>query len=924
MPDSFKSGTVISKRYEIEKTLGGGGMGIVYKALDISLQRPVALKMIRPDYVGHPDFARRFATEAQAAAKLNHPNILRIYDFQQNHDSFFMVTPLINGESLKARLSRLRKNSDLIAFDEIVRISIDVCDGLDHAHSHNVIHRDIKPDNLMLQDEGPTIITDFGIAKILGAQTQTATGGIIGTPEYMPPEQAKGQKIDARSDIYSLGIVMFEMATGRRPFEAETPLAVLLLHVNERLPKVKEFNPSVPDILVEVIERALAKDPEQRFQSAKEMADFLFAAKEDNVETEIVTILRDDEETLVVTDSVPVETTGDMTTAVTALASLSRPRTVHYDYETQESKLRRLVDEFIEPFHQNTIQSILGGDFIRLLRRKLAEAQSSLDKDFTVTVIGDFNRGKSTLINALLKSTVVTTDILPETITINQLCYGEKMRVEAHLPDGGRINVAPDELKAERLSKLLDRLPAKPSHLSINIPNQLLRGIQIVDTPGLGDSLGSSDPAVLTYLQHSDAVVYVISALSPLSSSERAFLQFSLRPYEFSKICFVVNYLDSLPTRAEAQQVLDSIKSKLWSIFPNAQVFGLSALAEYHRALGQASPNPAMEPELQLDFKFFRDHLRDAVLSNRQIIHLERAITRIEHVLLSSIEDINKLQLALAANRAEVEAAIAQCEDENSELRRKIQAHKEQVFQRIVDLGTETVSWMEGFIDRLRHEVIITLSQYKYDDIQRFFSFFLADSLRSALLQCLDFHQTNIVGCLEVDANIILSIGNGIDEGEGVQAVRQLGSQFSFEPTGRSFLDNVQMLWGSFGGLLGTILLGLIDKKISSAEKISHYQKKLLQSLPALKLSMATEIQRCYMEYATLVSQQLDAAYQHQLESALTTLRQAYELSRLETKDFVTANHSLQEIISHTERSWDNLSAFHSWLNRLDCLDLST
>lgn len=265
-------GKSISKRYQIEEMLGQGGMSAVYKANDPNLKRVVAVKMIHSHLSSDPDFVKRFEEEAAAVAQLRHPNIIQVYDFNNDDDNYYMVLEFVPGETVQDHLKRLNASGRKLSVTKAVDYIADICDAVDYAHQRGMIHRDIKPANLMINVMGQAILMDFGIAKIVGGQRHTATGAVVGTAMYMAPEQIKGENPDRRADIYSLGVTLFEMLSGRPPFEADSAMTLMMMHVNDPVPNVRDLNPDVPDDLVAVINKSLAKDPNERYQTAAQMA----------------------------------------------------------------------------------------------------------------------------------------------------------------------------------------------------------------------------------------------------------------------------------------------------------------------------------------------------------------------------------------------------------------------------------------------------------------------------------------------------------------------------------------------------------------------------------------------------------------------------------------------------------------------------
>jgi len=254
--------------YRVIEQIGVGGMATVYKAYQPAVDRYVALKILPSLYARDPQFVERFNQEARTIASLEHRSILAIYDFGEDAGVTYLAMRYLEGGTLKDALAHGR-----LPLSEVARVIEQVASGLDYAHRRGVIHRDVKPANIMIDDEGAVYLTDFGIAKVLeGSSNMTKTGSTIGTPTYMSPEQCQAQPVDGRSDIYSLGVVLYELVLGRVPYQAETPLAVVLAHVHEPLPLPREVDPSISEEIERVIIKALAKDPDDRYQRTVDLA----------------------------------------------------------------------------------------------------------------------------------------------------------------------------------------------------------------------------------------------------------------------------------------------------------------------------------------------------------------------------------------------------------------------------------------------------------------------------------------------------------------------------------------------------------------------------------------------------------------------------------------------------------------------------
>lgn len=244
-------------------------MGTVYKAIDFMAEREVALKMLRPDLARQPQLVARFRLEAKALAKLNHANIATLYSFFRQGDDFFMAMEFVKGETLANRIQRL----GAISCDEAISKFQHILEGISYAHQNQIVHRDIKPSNIMLTPEGSAKVMDFGIARVMGTERMTIQGSLIGTLEYMSPEQIQGLEVDARSDIYSLGIVLYEMLTGCLPFTASNEYELMKWQVERLAPSPRSLVPDIPLPVEKAIMRALSKNPDRRFQTVSEFRD---------------------------------------------------------------------------------------------------------------------------------------------------------------------------------------------------------------------------------------------------------------------------------------------------------------------------------------------------------------------------------------------------------------------------------------------------------------------------------------------------------------------------------------------------------------------------------------------------------------------------------------------------------------------------
>lgn len=271
-------GETLGGRYEILERVGGGGMALVYKAQDLLLNRYVAVKVLRQQYVHDEEFIRRFRREAQSAASLSHPNVVSMYDVGQEGDNHFIVMEYVEGMTLN---DLIREKAPL-QVEDALHIATQICDALEHAHHNQIIHRDIKPHNILIGKNGRIKVTDFGIARATTSSTITQTGSVVGSVHYFSPEHAKGVSTGAKSDLYSLGIVLYQMLTGKLPFLGESPISVALKHLQENVEEPRRVNPLIPQSVENIILKAMRKNPDERYQSATDMLQDLETALEPN------------------------------------------------------------------------------------------------------------------------------------------------------------------------------------------------------------------------------------------------------------------------------------------------------------------------------------------------------------------------------------------------------------------------------------------------------------------------------------------------------------------------------------------------------------------------------------------------------------------------------------------------------------------
>ena len=362
----LSKGQKINDRYEIVKSIGEGGMANVYLADDKILERKVAIKVLRGDLSADDRFIRRFEREAQSVSNLSHPNIVEVYDVGIEEGQHYIVMEYIEGKTLK----QLLKKRESLTLTEVIDIMTQLTDGIAHAHESYIVHRDIKPQNIMIEDDGLIKITDFGIAMALNATQLTQTNSVMGSVHYLPPEQASGKGATIKSDIYSMGILMYELLTGNVPFKGDNAVEIALKHMKDKIPSIRKQNPSIPQSVENILLKAAAKNPRNRYESAKEMhEDFLHCLEEEHENDKKINFEYPEND---LDETGPIEKINKKTITK---AEVQQPtenteelvNEISEDYNNDDIDIDNEEDFFEEPKKRNTLITILATFFLLLL-----------------------------------------------------------------------------------------------------------------------------------------------------------------------------------------------------------------------------------------------------------------------------------------------------------------------------------------------------------------------------------------------------------------------------------------------------------------------------------------------------------------------------------------------------------------------------
>lgn len=594
---------------------------------------------------------------------------------------------------------------------------------------------------------------------------------------------------------------------------------------------------------------------------------------------------------------------------------------ISYDFTYLRQEFLEIINEFSEGLRLEKIQKAVGKRLFKQIQAQIKQILTRLDEDFVLVVIGDFKRGKSTLINALLGEAIVTTDVLPETVTINHIKYGSELKINVYLTDGGQVPLEKEELKSEQLNQILTQLPQQVSHLNIEAPNEWLRGLRLVDTPGTGDIFKPFDRQVHTYLLKADAVIYVSSALAPFAESEQAFLQMSVIPQDFPKVFFVLNRMDDIRREDDAVRLLNSTYQKISNLFPNPQLFGISALDEFRRIQSLSRKNFACASISEKAFNEFRQCLDQTIRLQRDLIQLDRATDHMDQMLQELENSLLLLRNAMQVDRERLNLAIRECEDPASELFDKIAQHIKVMKDEINQFGEQACQWMNEFVVRIDNEVVATISNFKVEDIKRHFQFFLNNSLREAIDKCLAFHQTTIFASYQKARKVILA------EFKILNNVSTLVDNVNpeVETTDESSLTDFDIFEILSECYTSTFIADLIIRQIQDLKLLEYnvnYLQKIQAALPDFQLALVKEIRLLYQNIAIQIEKKIETAYSQDIETSLSIMQQAQEVSAQEVQTVTANNEVLQEALSILHDARQQLKRLKQKLCSEDTLEI--
>ena len=569
------------------------------------------------------------------------------------------------------------------------------------------------------------------------------------------------------------------------------------------------------------------------------------------------------------------------------------------DFEEVKTILQQTAEELHLICRDSPTKKLLGEVLIRRIEDGERMLRRRLTEPFHLVVTGDFKRGKSMLINALLGRETVPTAVTPETATINEISWGEEPSCEAVLENGRRIRLSPEDIRRDSIESLKKELPSPIRFVRLreNIP--LLKDITLVDTPGTGELMQAFDSQVSAYLAGADAVIFVLSARSPLSLTEQAFLSSSVRPRSFSRVLTVMNQCDCLDTEEDILRVRRLVQERISEILPDTGVFAVSALDELCRKTGAQRPAPELERFLETQFLAFEDALQNDILLQREVIQSERCIAAAKAVLLDIESQLRLLRQSIKAGTEELEQRESELTGENSRLLDDMEAQKQALAQSVDSMYLTADQWLLDFLARLKAEIQAIRSTAGISDLERHFQFYMIDMVRQAVHSCVQVHQAQISDQIQSSLKLFgrrLALEAASETAVGVEAALPDALW-----TGS---DTVMFFAGDFLGLneslglfyvIGQAIAGFVRQK-SMKEKQKDFLGPFLSGYDSFTLEVSESLKKAYDKLKLAAVNKLEELFRSRMESSLDSIRQARDILKSEGLRREDALASLEDL----------------------------
>lgn len=564
------------------------------------------------------------------------------------------------------------------------------------------------------------------------------------------------------------------------------------------------------------------------------------------------------------------------------------------NYAAAEPDIERIQNGMRQLIGNKAVCQILGEDFTERLIEWDKAITKRRTEPFSLVVLGDFKRGKSTIINAILGKSIAPVNVAPETFTINSISYGETPSAEAVLKNGQRITLTADDLVRDRLEKLMRAFPDTLDYIDIRDNAELLKEIRIVDTPGLSD-LDCLDKQVQDYLVNADAIIYVASALSPFSESEQFFLASHIRPMSFNKLYVLVNMIDAMNSEEDMDRIINRVRERCEMIMPNAFVYGVSGIDEYRRKIGLNRPDiKGFQEYYENEFLKFEVSLKREIILQKDVIRTQRVLTMLNLMIKDTAARIHMIYDMIALDKKKLDDLSAQINNECESLATALEHRRPKILLSVTEMQQQAEQWMYGFFSKLRDDIYETRNTATPEDIDKHFYSYLVDKVGEAYKKCLDIHE-------KVLSELISKMGQELAKKLGISSLaNETGTAAAVD---EDSLNNLNMLVTK--SVMNAAGAGENDnfpsgamasfKNILKRKRTTDVIDTALENYDDIRNNTVKDLKAAYKVMADTALKQLDSIYQTQVEASRDALNQAKEMS--ETASNAAMRQHLQNAV---------------------------
>lgn len=564
------------------------------------------------------------------------------------------------------------------------------------------------------------------------------------------------------------------------------------------------------------------------------------------------------------------------------------------NYAAAEPDIEHIQNGMRQLIGNKAVCQILGEDFTERLIEWDKAITKRRTEPFSLVVLGDFKRGKSTIINAILGKSIAPVNVAPETFTINSISYGETPSAEAVLKNGQRITLTADDLVRDRLEKLMRAFPDTLDYIDIRDNAELLKEIRIVDTPGLSD-LDCLDKQVQDYLVNADAIIYVASALSPFSESEQFFLASHIRPMSFNKLYVLVNMIDAMNSEEDMERIINRVRERCEMIMPNAFVYGVSGIDEYRRKIGLNRPDiKGFQEYYENEFLKFEVSLKREIILQKDVIRTQRVLTMLNLMIKDTAARIHMIYDMIALDKKKLDDLSAQINNECESLATALEHRRPKILLSVTEMQQQAEQWMYGFFSKLRDDIYETRNTATPEDIDKHFYSYLVDKVGEAYKKCLDIHEKAL-------SELISKMGQELAKKLGISSLaNETGTAAAVD---EDSLNNLNMLVTK--SVMNAAGAGENDnfpsgamasfKNILKRKRTTDVIDTALENYDDIRNNTVKDLKAAYKVMADTALKQLDSIYQTQVEASRDALNQAKEMS--ETASNAAMRQHLQNAV---------------------------